>query len=1211
MDKEAFFITGIGASAGGTEALKSFFGSIGDDPGTAFIVIQHLAINQKGFTGEVLKGITPLPISQVEGRTKVLKNHIYLIPPQYYLLLEDRHLVVKRRDPQQKVNDAIDVFFCSLADQAAEKAVGIIFSGLGSDGAKGARHIKEGGGIVMVQSPDSAPFGSMPMEAIMSDHPDVIDSPENVAGHLLHFIKNPGDVAMRPENVDMAKGDAVHKVISLINEFSGVNFRDYKTNTVTRRIDKRAKINYLGNADEYLKLLVEKPDEIRVLYKDMLIGVTEFFRDREAFEILREKVIPELCSAEKEFGTVRIWVPACSTGEEAYSIAMLVNEHIQKNNLHLDFKIFASDLDPKAVELSRRGRYSRQIELQVPGTLLNTYFNRNGDFYEISNEIRTKIIFSVHNLLNDPPYIRMDFISCRNLFIYLKEEARKKILYTFNYALRDQGFLMIGANETHSDLNGLFEEVDSRWRIFKNRQKPKDPRNRIIQSEFFSNQRYRQSPPPLRRNTVAVDEQQELFAELILEKYAPDCILLTEENRVVYVTGKAENFLFFPKKKENLNFFEMVRDNFSLALRGGLRSIREEQRNVVLRNINAQTNSMEFVVVDIFLYSIYSNNTSRKYILVEIKPGDENRDDQEFIEVSSRESLREIERLEAELLMARKELRSVSDELETINEELQSSNEEMKSSNEELQTTNEELQSANEELKSVNSELKTKIGEISVLHYDVENLFISTQIATLFMDRDLNIRKFTPSVKTYFNIRENDIGRPIYHFTHNLNYGELEEDARKVLRTLLPLEKKTATDIGHALVRILPYKTDNMRIGGIVLTIVDVTQLEKANMELKQMASALQNRTRELEQSEKYWKSLIENTPDVVARLDRNGRILFVNQSLYAHTGIPSAQLIGRTLPELDRIYHLEELEMIGQKLAPALKNNRVVNFYENPVFGEETKNFFVTAIPEPALPGYDETILLIARDITDLRFIEFKLKEKNRVLEEMNQYMDSFVHAVAHDLRAPLTNMKLILELVADEQTAEKREILIQKLDHTVARIDGTLNGLIEIIDSQVNASEKDRLVKFATVVSKALEDFREDIPEDARVDVSIEVEEIQHVKGYISSIVRNLLSNSIKYRRRDIPLVIRIETKKEGGYTLLSVADNGIGMDFDHIKNDLFKPFKRFTTVGDGIGIGLHVLKSMVEKTGGKIEVDSEEGKGTKFFIYLKDRRDEHSDD
>src|SRR5690606_11393570 len=236
MDKEPFYITGIGASAGGTEALKSFFGNIGGDPGTAFIVIQHLAINQKGFTGEVLKGITPLPISQVEGRTKVLKNHIYLIPPQYYLLLEDRHLVVKRRDPQQKVNDAIDVFFCSLADQAAEKAVGIIFSGLGSDGAKGARHIKEGGGIVMVQSPDSAPFGSMPMEAIMSDHPDVIDSPQKIAEHLLHFINNSSGIAMRPENIDMAKGDAVQKVISLVNEFSGVNFRDYKTNTVTRRI---------------------------------------------------------------------------------------------------------------------------------------------------------------------------------------------------------------------------------------------------------------------------------------------------------------------------------------------------------------------------------------------------------------------------------------------------------------------------------------------------------------------------------------------------------------------------------------------------------------------------------------------------------------------------------------------------------------------------------------------------------------------------------------------------------------------------------------------------------------------------------------------------------------------------------------------------------------------------------------------------------------
>lgn len=1212
MEPESFYITGIGASAGGTSALQSFFKQVGDQPNTAFIIIQHLAIDQQGFAKDLLKNSTNLPITQVEEKTKLKVNHIYLIPPQFYLLLSGNYLELKPRDPNKIINDAIDVFFHSLADQAEEKAIGIILSGLGSDGAKGVQKIRERGGIIMVQSPESATFSSMPLEAIISDHPDVIDSVENIARDLLHFINHPFEISVRPESIDQAQTDSVQKIISLVNEYSGVNFRDYKINTILRRIDKRLKINYLKNTNEYLGFLAEKPGEIKVLYNDLLIGVTEFFRDMEAFETLKNKVIPAICEKEREYGTLRIWVPACSTGEEAYSVAIMLDDYIRTHHLTLDFKIFATDLDPKAIELARRGRFSKHIELQVPTPQLKTYFSEKGDFYMINNDIRKRLIFSTHNILSDPPFVRMDLITCRNLFIYLKEEVQKKVLYTFNYALTEEGFLMLGGHESQSDPNDLFEEVDARWRIYKNKKRFSNLNYDIIQNTAFSQNRYPDNPLPVRPTPPVIDQENEIFAEMLLEKYAPDCLLLTEENQVIYVTGKVENYLNFPKRKDNLLLFDMIGESTSLAFRNGLRKIKEEQRNVVLRGVEAITKEKVSVKVDIFFYSIFSSKTSTKYILVEIKSVDVKENDQEFIEVSSRESLKEIERLEAELKQVKKELYYNMVELETINEELQSSNEEMKSSNEEMQTTNEEMQSANEELKTVNLELKAKIEEITVLHDDVENLFFSTQIATLFLDRNLKIRKFTPALQQYFNIRESDIGRPIYHYTHNFGYSELEIEVEKVLQTLQPLEREIETNHGYALIRIIPYKTDDRRIEGIVLTFVDVSPLKKANLELKTMASSLKNRTAELEQLENYYKSLVENTPDIVARLDQEANILFVNNSLKSHLAIEAHTLIGKNLSGLKHSEFQEEIQVLSHQVNQALKGNKLVNYNQTFTLENYTKIYFITIIPEKSVvKGQKETLLLIAREITEIHSVESKIKEKNRILEDLNLQMDNFVHTVAHDLRAPLANLKLILELVADEENPVKRDLLLGKLNLAVVRIDDILNALIEIIDSQVKGLEMKQRVKFKTVIQKTMDQFKGILPVDSHIDINLEVKEVPYIKSFLYSIIRNLINNAIRYRRQDIPLIIRMETRKEGNYIIFSIEDNGRGMDFDAINNYLYKPFRQFDLIGEGIGIGLHIVKSMLDRTGGKIVVESEKGKRTKFYIYFKDEESEFIED
>lgn len=1200
------YITGIGASAGGTAALKTFFENIPEKPDTAFIIIQHLDRKQKGFTREVLSPSTSLPITQVEKRTKITKNHIYLIPPKYYILLEDHYLILEKRHPEEKINTAINTFFTSLALHTRDKAIAIILSGLGSDGAKGSQYIKEQGGMVMVQSPDSATYNSMPLEAIISDRPDVIGPPEKLAKDLIYYINQPAIIDKVRDRAEITDMETVQKIISLINEYCGVNFRDYKLNTILRRIDKRVKINYLKDPLEYFNLLTEKPDEIRTLYHDLLIGVTEFFRDSEAYAQLKHKVFPTLCHRDNNYSNLRIWVAACSTGEEAYSLAMLLDDYVSEHNLRIDFKIFATDLSQKAISFAGRGHFSSQIKAQMPPHLLKKYFIKKGDKYEVINDLRKKITFSVHNLMSDPPFIRLDLVTCRNMFIYLKEEVQKKLLYTFNYALKEPGYLMIGANESISNLNDVFETVDLKWKIFKNKRISKNYRSEAF-SVFNYNFTPRDYTAPVSNKPVPSYEQ-EFYADLLIEKYAPDCILISDKNEVLYSSGKIEKYLDFPKRRSNLHLFDMVTGNISLALRNGLRKLSEEQRDVMVRNVVISShNSDEDTqpeMIDLKLVKLHGRNNMESYILIEFNESQELENEHEFLEIASRDSIKEIERLEAELYQAKKELQYNSDELEAINEELQSSNEEMKSSNEEMQTTNEELQSTNEELKTVNQELKNKIDELTILHDDVNNLFVSTQIATIFLDRDLRIRKFTPAVQRYINVREGDVGRPIYHYTYNFSYDELREDVNAVLTTLQPI-KREIQEKGYATMKIIPYKTDDMRIEGVIITFIDITELKEANIKLERLTEDLKESGQELQQSENYWKTLVENSPDIICRLNKNGDITFVNNSIYKHTGVERSRIIGKNLMQSKLFAKEDEINELRKQLDLAFKHKKQINYYQNFSSSSNQKHFFITLLPEQSVQNNKlESVLLVGRDISNLRDIELRIEDKNRKLEELNQYMDNFVHAVAHDLRSPLTNLKLILELIEGEKEPEKLEFLINRLGRSVGRIDDILNGLIEIIGSQKRTGEHAKKINFQQVIKKVIEQLNNELPKDAEIKLDIKEETIVHTRGYLYSIIRNLLSNAIKYRADHRPLVLKISTRQEGEYIVMDIGDNGIGMDFEVIKHDLFKPFKRFTSKADGKGIGLHIIKSMIEKTGGKIEVSSDKGKGTTFSVYFKNQ-------
>ena len=891
---------------------------------------------------------------------------------------------------------------------------------------------------------------------------------------------------------------------------------------------------------------------------------------------------------------------ACSTGEEAYTIALLLEEHIQTYKLPIDFKLFATDLSQKAITLAGRGQYTEQIEAQIPSHLLKKYFHKKGSYYEVNKELRKKIIFSVHNILIDPPFIRLNLLTCRNLFIYLQEEVQKKLLYTFNYSLNSDGFLMLGANETDGDMQEIFEKVDNKSKIFKNKISSKRFRTDYISSfDYPKSLPLEYSIPPRTRSIP--NSEQESYAEILVEAYVPDCLLISAANEVVYTSGNIEKYIRFPNNRANLDIFDMISGNLSLAIRNGLNKARETNSDVLIKDVSGFPDNST-AVVDLRFSPKKNRSTIKNPIVIEFCGSTTKLENHQPIEISSKDLVKEIERLEIELHQSRKELQYNSDELEAINEELQSSNEEMKSSNEEMQTTNEELQSTNEELKTVNMELQNKIEEITVLHDDVNNLFISTEVATIFLDRNLRIRKYTPSVQRYFNIREGDIGRPIYHYTYNFTYEDLKKDLNKVLQSLQPLKKEIVEKKGFSILKIIPYKTDDMRIEGLIMTFTDISDLKETNLKLERSAVNLIKRTHELEQSEAYWRSLIENTPDIIARLDTKGHIKYVNESLISHFEKIPEEVIGQSVTSIFNNDALETKKLF-QKTNEVFKTKNTVNLFHDCHINDSVKNFYITLLPERSSTNNElVSVLLIGRDITELREAEKRVENKRRKLEELNGYLDNFVHAVAHDLRAPITNLKLIQELIKDESDIDKRNSLIEKVNTSVNRIDDILNGLIEIVDSQLDCEESAKTIDFEVVIPKVLHQISQDLgaPDDLKINLKIKT--IKHVRGYLYSILRNVITNAVKYKHPDRPLKLEITTKKAEGFVLLTINDNGIGMDVEKNKQNMFKPFKRFSQQTEGKGIGLHIIKSMIEKTGGKIEVESEENKGTTFYIFLK---------
>lgn len=849
----------IGASAGGMEAIHELFDHLPQDTGFSFIVIQHLSSDHKSLMAELLSKHTTMKVVEAMDNTVVEPDCVYVIPNNRNITIRNRTLLLSGKEQGRSPNMAIDIFLHSLAADIGDKAIAIILSGTGTDGTKGITEVKKAGGLVFAQDPATSKFDGMPYSAISSGHIDFILSPESIAEELLQQQKK-APAAVIVDSLPADDEPLLAEILNLIKARTGCDFSLYKRPTIIRRLTRRMAFNNYSLSD-YLELLRQNEEEAHLLTKEFLVGVTRFFRDEPAFEELKLKVIPEITKNKSAADPVKIWVAGCSTGEEVYSIAILLREHLDRLNLNLDVKLFGSDINRDAIEFASKGCYSQAIANHVPPEWLEKYFTREDNKYRVIAQLRKMIVFSYHDLLKDPPFGRLDLVCCRNMLIYVSGELQKRIMSIFNFSLNLGGYLFLGPSENIGLLKDSMVEISKKWKIYK---KVKPAKSAAFETSSYTDTTARKfTPPALSLNP---DKSRKTLVENVLNKVMEEFtlagVLVDKDCYVIETFGEYRKYLHLPEKKFDNNLLKMLPARPSILIGSHFRKAISNQESFSLHDLKFEATGPSVAVtikpftdhhqhpVALLLFSDGEHKTKTDGQVKEMAlPArkSENETDAEFTDMAV---------LQQELTETKEVLQKAIEEAETTNEELQSANEELISSNEELQSANEELQSLNEELHTVNAENQLRIKQIIELNDDLNNYFASTDIGQIFLDGSLNIRKYTPKATVLVNLIESDVGRPIAHISNNLAYPDMMHDIQHVLKTASPLTKNIQiTDSTWYQMKIMPYLREGKYMDGVVLTFVDITamklaekQLKKANKTLKDLNENLLRSNKELEQ---------------------------------------------------------------------------------------------------------------------------------------------------------------------------------------------------------------------------------------------------------------------------------------------------------------------------------------------------------------------------
>jgi two-component system, chemotaxis family, CheB/CheR fusion protein len=983
---QAFPIVGIGASAGGLAAFEGLFTHIPADSGMAFVVIQHLSAPHKSILPEILERYTSMPVHEVTDGIEIEPGHVYVIPPGCDLALADGHLMLLKLKTDQTYRRPIDFFFRSLANVNKDQAIGIVLSGSANDGSIGIRYIKIEGGLTIAQEPETAEFADMPRNAIATQDVDYVLPPEKMGDLILKYVRHQeiGEYKFL-DTEQMLPGMTLQKVYAFLRSKTGHDFSYYKQSTILRRIERRIKITNVAHLDAYLIYLQQTPAEIDVLFHELLINVTHFFRDPEAFEALAEKVIRPLIPYKGDSQTpFRVWVAGCSSGEEAYSVAILIQEQMERMKTDCRVQIYATDLDEEAINTARKGFYPDVTTENVSAERLKRFFNQEEGGYQIKKSIRDMVVFSTQNLIYDPPFSKLDLLCCRNLLIYLEPDLQKQLFPLFHYALLPGGFLFLGNSESIGSFTDLFSAVDRKNKIY---------RSKDVATQHRVHTRIRPASGPMLPALTGtaglhppVGGLREWTERALLKFHVPACVIVDEKHDILYIHGRTGKYLEPSPGDIDNNLLKMAREGLKAELAVLIHSAATKKETVTRRGVRVKTDG-GYQLTNLIIRPVDWEGDSSGLIMVvfeeaqgipaELPP-----------ETSKRpvknQRVKELEKALKDkddyLNSIINELEEANQDLKSVNEEMQSSNEEMQSTNEELETSKEELQSINEELTTVNSELQTKNVELTQLNNDVYNLLASTDIGTIFLDLDLQLRRYTPAIQRIYSFLPGDIGRPISHFHSKLNDTSLVEDVQQVLSTLIPKMVEAQIDDGTwYMVNIRPYRTLENMIDGAVITFVDITK-QKQGDELRRLAT------------------VVHDAIDAITVQDFTGKILAWNQGAVQMYGWSEAEALNMNALELVPEYLKEET----QDLYHRLSQGESVRSYETKrvTRGGNTLMVWITLSVLVDDRNRPLGIATTERDITERVMEDLRLSFENRALKALNAWYEQFGEAPSISLQ-------------------------------------------------------------------------------------------------------------------------------------------------------------------------------------------------------------------
>lgn len=906
-------VVAIGASAGGLDALKKFFTAMSPDPGMAFVLVQHLDPTHESTLADLMSRYTPLKVVQARDGMKVESDYLYIIPPNKDMGLMNRTIQLMEPVEPHGMRLPINFFLKNLAEDQKERSIAIIFSGFGSDGTIGIKSIKAAGGMVMAQDPATADSNSMPASAIQTGLVDFILPPEEMPEKLMNYVESAHKTIKKIITPKEETERALQKIFMLIRNRTSHDFSYYKENTVYRRISRRMNIHQIENIQTYLRYLQENPHEIDILFKELLINVTSFFRDKKSFDSFKNS-LKELIKQKLDVDNLRVWVPGCSSGEEVYSIAIIIHELLEESGKNIDVQIFGTDIDIDALTTARSGTYPSTIAEDVSPELLNKYFVKKDNVFTIRTDIREMVVFAPHDVLIDPPFTKLDVLSCRNLLIYLNGEAQQKVISNFNYALNKDGILFLGPSESVGEFVDAFNVVDKKWKIFKcvkstefiRRFVEVHPIPRTQLSNFETGIGLKQLNTSKSVNIVNLAEKE------LLDIYVPPSAIITDFGEILYIHGRLGNYLEPAQGKAKLNIVEMAREGLKFELNSSIQNAISKKSEIVVEglrvknngghifiNLNVKPLELEttkgLLIVSFEEVSVDKNGKKDKMKLNMVTKGDER----------IRELESELNLTKERLNVTIEEMKSSNEELRSANEELQSMNEESQSTNEELETSKEELQSINEEMVTVNNELQMKIDELTQAKDDMNNLFNSTEIAIIFLDRDLNIRRYTKEATNLIKMIESDVGRPFSDIATNLKYDNFTDDIQQVMDRVTFKETEIETEDGKWFqTRIMPYKTFKNVIDGVVITFNNITERKE------QITDALDA----LELAD----SVVQTVREPLLVLDSKMKVVSANRSFYQTFKVTPENTIGKNLYIMgDRQWDITSLRNLLEDILP------------------------------------------------------------------------------------------------------------------------------------------------------------------------------------------------------------------------------------------------------------------------------------------------------